>query len=240
MKIKIKPTDKILVIAPHPDDESLGCGGFMLKYAKQIDSFCFLSSGIVPNAKEKSDIRIQEWNAAQKFIGCKNLGIVELYGAKPLLPRIKDNMDCYLKTLDTSKYDYIFMPHFDDNHPEHRYITHKIMYQIMITNGFKQDLTICLYEVWKPLNEPNKFEDIDGKKKLKLLSLYKTQWDVCDLPKKILGLNCYRGIECNTFTDYAEAFLSMSVNEYMKYAKTHSFKVKKHHSFWWHIKHFRF
>ena len=61
--------------------------------------------------KNKSDTRISEWNAAQEFIGCNNLGICELYGDKPLLPRIKDNMDYYLKTLDTSKYDYIFMPH---------------------------------------------------------------------------------------------------------------------------------
>ena len=217
--MKIEPKAKILVVAPHPDDESLGCGGFMLKYAKQIDSFCFLSSGIIPNAKKKSDIRISEWNAAQKFIGCNNLGIVELYGAKPLLPRIKEHMDYYLKTLDTSKYDYIFMPHFDDNHPEHKYIACELMRNILLRNGFKKNLVICCYEVWKPLREPNKFENIDADKKLKLLSLYKTQWDVCDLPKKILGLNCYRGIEPNPFTDYAEAFLSMSVGEYIKYTK---------------------
>lgn len=219
--MKIKPNDKILVVAPHPDDESLGCGGFMMKYAKQIDSFCFLSSGISPNAKEKSDTRISEWNAAQEFIGCNNLGICELYGDKPLLPRIKDNMDYYIKTLDTSKYDYIFMPHFGDNHPEHKYISNEIMREILLSNGFKKNLTICCYEVWKPLNEPNDFVDINAEAKEKLLSLYKTQWSVCDLPKKILGLNCYRGIKPSAFAEYSEAFLTMSVSNYMKYTKKH-------------------
>ncbi len=222
MIMHIKPTDKILVIAPHPDDESLGCGGFMLQHAKQIDSFCFLSSGIAPNAKEKSDARISEWNKAQKFIGCNNLGVCELYGPKPLLPRIKDNLDYYLKTLDTSKYDYIFMPHFNDNHPEHRYISKELMNKILIENGYKKHAKVCFYEVWKILDKPNEFVEIDAKHKLKLLSIYATQWSVCDLPKKILGLNYYRGVDCG-FVDCAEAFSVMPIGKYFKYSKKHCF-----------------
>ena len=238
--MKITPNDKILVIAPHPDDESLGCGGFMLKYAKQIDSFCFLSSGIEPNAKEKSDVRMSEWNAAQKFIGCNNLGICELYGTKPLLPRIKENMDYYLKTLDTSKYDYIFMPHLDDNHPEHKYIAGDIMRNIFIQNGYKSKAQICFYEVWKPLHNPNDFVEIDSVAKEKLLALYKTQWTVCNLPKKILGLNRYRGVDPYPFVDYAEAFCVVPIHQYMKCTKNQKCRLKKHNSLWWHIKHFRF
>lgn len=216
--MNINPNGKILVVAPHPDDESLGCGGFMMKYAKQVDSFCFLSSGISPDAKSKSDTRISEWNAAQEFIGCNNLGICELYGDKPLLPRIKDNMDYYLKTLDTSKYDYIFMPHFDDNHPEHQYVSNELMRNIIIQNGYKKDATVCFYEVWKPLPAPNDFVEIDPDKKQQLLSLYKTQWSVCNLPKKIIGLNYYRGVDCG-FIDCAEAFFVMSVDEYLNQTK---------------------
>ena len=216
--MNIRKTDKILIVAPHPDDESLGCGGFMLKYAKQIDSFCFLSSGIAPNAKEKSDKRIKEWNTAQKFIGCNNLGICELYGEKPLLPRIRDNMDCYLKKLDTSKYDYIFMPHFDDNHPEHQYVSNDLMRNILVRNSYKKSCKICFYEVWKPLQNPNDFIEIDHNKKEKLLSLYETQWGICNLPKKIIGLNCYRGVDYG-FVDYAEAFFIMPVSEYLNQTK---------------------
>lgn len=213
--IKIDKADKILVVGPHPDDESLGCGGFMLKYAKQIDSFCFLSSGISPNAREKSDIRMAEWNEAQKFIGCNNLGIVELYGDKPLLPRIMDNMSKYLKCLDTGKYDYIFMPHLNDNHPEHKYISQTIMRKILLQNGYKRNLKICFYEVWSLLDKPNTYSEINADDKLKLLSLYKTQWSICDLKKKILGLNCYRGVDAG-FKEYVEAFKEVSVRDYME------------------------
>ena len=213
--LNIKSQDKILVIAPHPDDESLGCGGFMLAYKKQIDAFCFLSSGIEPNAKEKSDKRIFEWNSAMEFIGCNNLGIIELYGEKPLLPRITDNMDEYLKRLNTKEYDYIFMPNLKDNHPEHQYISGTVMRKILLKNGYKNDLKIVFYEVWSLIEKPNAFFEINSGKKSDLLSLYKTQWSVCNLPQKILGLNCYRGVDAG-FKEYVEAFEVVTVNEYLE------------------------
>jgi len=213
--IRINSKDKILVVAPHPDDESLGCGGLMLELAKQIDSFCFLSSGIAPNAKSKSETRISEWNAAQEFIGCNNLGIVELYGKRPLLPRIIENMPEYLNKLKTSQYDYIFMPNLNDNHPEHQYISGKIMRDILLINGYKKNLKIVFYEIWKILEHPNYFFPINAERKMDLLALYKTQWSKCNLPKKILGLNCYRGIDAD-FKEYAEAFEVNDMKTYFK------------------------
>ena len=212
--LRIGKLDRILVLAPHPDDESLGCGGLMLKFARQIDSFCFLSSGISPDAKEKSDIRISEWNEAQNFIGCNNLGIVELYGEKPLLPRIINNFNEYKRVLKTKKYDFIFLPHPKDNHPEHKYITNVLVRRIVMENGYKSNLKIVYYEVWRQNEKTNAFVEINPDAKLKLLSIYKTQWTICNLPKKILGLNCYRGVDAG-FKDYVEAFEVVSINEYL-------------------------
>ena len=42
----IKDTDRILVIAPHPDDEVIGCGGIIAKYPTQADVLCINSSGV--------------------------------------------------------------------------------------------------------------------------------------------------------------------------------------------------
>ena len=35
--VELNKDDRILVVAPHPDDESIGMGGFMTHYAKRID-----------------------------------------------------------------------------------------------------------------------------------------------------------------------------------------------------------
>ena len=36
-KLEIRPTDKICILAPHADDESIGCGGLLALYGKQCD-----------------------------------------------------------------------------------------------------------------------------------------------------------------------------------------------------------
>ena len=38
--LQIQSTDKILILAPHADDESIGCGGLLLKYGSQVEAIC--------------------------------------------------------------------------------------------------------------------------------------------------------------------------------------------------------
>ena len=55
--MEIKDSDKILIIAPHPDDEVIALGGFISKYHNQIDILCVNSSGVENKEKfaEKYD-----------------------------------------------------------------------------------------------------------------------------------------------------------------------------------------
>ena len=39
---RVLSSKKILVVAPHPDDESLGCGGLIAKLAASGSAFCVL------------------------------------------------------------------------------------------------------------------------------------------------------------------------------------------------------
>lgn len=37
MELNVKKDTRILIIAPHPDDESIGLGGFLTEYAANCD-----------------------------------------------------------------------------------------------------------------------------------------------------------------------------------------------------------
>lgn len=69
---------KILIIASHPDDEILGCGGTIARHQKSNDNVCiqFLSNGVTSrNTFKKKDVQIRLENAkkACAVLGVKNL-----------------------------------------------------------------------------------------------------------------------------------------------------------------------
>ena len=43
--LEIKPNDKCLIIAPHADDESIGCGGILLKYLQNCEVVVLTDGG---------------------------------------------------------------------------------------------------------------------------------------------------------------------------------------------------
>ena len=44
VELKLRRRDKVLVLAPHPDDEVMGCGGLLSKYSTNCD-VVFLTDG---------------------------------------------------------------------------------------------------------------------------------------------------------------------------------------------------
>lgn len=217
--IEIKENTKCLMVAPHADDEIIGAGGLLIKYAKNFDCVCISSSGLKYkdiSAKERSAIRIQEFNDVMKKLGIITFWIFEMYGIPPFINEIKSRFLEYKKQLDLKKYDYIFMPNPFDNHPEHKYITNKL-FKKLLKNNHKKNLKIVFYEVWTPILEPNYFEDISDfiNKKMEILSIYASQLVVIDYLKRTKGLNTYRGVFANN-CEYAEAYKVLDIKEYFR------------------------
>lgn len=223
MQIKINPSDKILIIAPHPDDEVIAVGGFISKYHNQIDILCVNSSGIkykgdTLSAEEIAQIRIEQFYDTAKKAGVNKTYIEKLWGEPVMIEKMESHYDDYLSRFNMKDYDYILVPHKDDNHPEHRWVGNTLLKNFLSIQGYKENLKILRYELWSPIAKPNYFEDITDfvEAKKELICNYKNRGEkYCD---KILGLNKYRTLTpyLNDRNKYVEAFYVEDIEGYLK------------------------
>ena len=219
----IKPKDSILIIAPHPDDDCIGCGGIIAKYAKQCDVMCINSSGFLrpydtQSYEEIADMRIEEYNNVMDFLGVRKRWIWKIFGPTPHFDKIIANKNNYLKAVNFKEYNYIFVPDRLDGHREHQFLTKFFIPQLLRENGYNKKTNICYYNVWGTITNPNYFEDISSvaKIKQKALLLYKSRMQVEDnYAKRIAGLNYFYGLFINS--KYAEAFRIETIHSYLKH-----------------------
>lgn len=198
VEFEFNKADKCLVIAPHPDDESIGCGGILNLYPDLFDVICLTSP---------SEERIEEFKSAMKFAGIKNFKMLDLKD-KHILEGFEK-----FKTIDISNYDYIFIPFVFDQHKDHKAVS-LLLKKLLDKAEHKKDLKIVYYEVWSAMSLPCFFVDISSVsgKKAEMINIHKSQIASKDYAQKILGLNSYRGLLRNL--DFVESFSSLSISEF--------------------------
>lgn len=114
---------RVLVIAPHPDDESTGCGGVLARHAHAHDHVTIIqiTDGRASRAQSlepetMAQVRFQEGRAAAQALGVRSLEQWGLYEGKwnssELVARLRD-------TLCRVQPNIIYAPSCVDFHPEH-------------------------------------------------------------------------------------------------------------------------
>lgn len=217
-QFKIKDTDKCLILAPHADDESIGCGGFLLKYSRNC-SVIVLTDGSKCGYKNKDEIikiRQYEFKSAMEFIGVKNYMNLLIEDKK-----LKFNLK-QLNRIKFSDYDYIFVPNKYENHIDHCCIFNKVKNLLK----FSPKTKIVCYEVWTPISKPNLFLDITdiADKKIELISLYKSQTKNRNYAKRIISLNYYRGMK--DYVEYVEGYY-LYKSPLQRFLSLFAFKLSK-------------
>ena len=197
---------EILIVAPHPDDEILGCGGSIIKFLNTGHKvgILYLSSG---NSQEE----IREKEAHQV---CNSLEI----GDRFFLRMKGKDFSAETKSIENvhgvfEKFspDVVYCCHDQESDIEHRIANQLIMESYWRFNSLpivrKKISTLIMYEVHKPMSSYNLIEDISGvvERKIEALSIYKSQLAVSNLDLAIRGLNQYRG-EMHENCAYAEVF----------------------------------
>jgi LmbE family N-acetylglucosaminyl deacetylase len=204
----------ILVIAPHPDDETIGCGGALCLHATKGDRIVvvFLTSGelglkdLAPRKAWK--IRESEARAAARHLGVARLEFLRLpdwmvgeqikRGARLLKPILKQELP-----------EMIYLPHPQDGHPDHHAA-------LSLLRAARRGVRLRApelrgYEVWTPLTEFDRVTDISRvmPRKLSALRAHRSQLAEFNYERAVRGLNQYRGAlaaKC----PYAEVFQTLA------------------------------
>jgi LmbE family N-acetylglucosaminyl deacetylase len=215
--------NKILVVAVHPDDETLGCGGTLLKHKAQGDKIFWLlvtsihtgqgfeESTIRQRGKEKERVaKLYQFDGVEEL----DLPTTTLAGMPEgeLIHKIAIAMQ-------TIQPNVVYLPFSADIHSDHRkafeaaYSCTKSFRSPFIKKILMME-TISETEFAPPLKEnafvPNYFVDITGfmDQKIKIVQNYKSELGTHPFPrntKNIRALATFRGAIAGC--EYAEAFM---------------------------------
>jgi N-acetylglucosamine malate deacetylase 1 len=206
-------TNNVLVLAPHPDDESFGCGGTI----KQITSsggnvdVVFMTrgeNGVEHDAPATMTVyqglaqqRSQEAIAACRILGVRAASF--LGGHDGHLDRQPELFGEVLRVLHQGGYRSVFCPWPHDGHPDHA-ATYGMLAAAL--PHYPYPIEVWLYEVWTPL-EPNMVIPIDSTidAKLEAMRAHASQLKVMDYLTAFRALAQYRSL-LYTSSKYAEAF----------------------------------
>jgi N-acetylglucosamine malate deacetylase 1 len=213
--------DGLLVLTPHADDETLGCGGLLLKAVqknKRIKVILYSDNSESINGQDKNDIidaRSSEFKKAMKTLGIQDY--VELKTAPKDFINSQSLITATLEIVSGFSPSVILLPSFIDNHEEHKTLN-KILLNALLKYNIETE--IMMFEVWTAFT-PNTILDISDiiNKKIETISCYKSQLKNINYIDSITGLNRYRSITNLQGNGYAEGFVRLSRNRYIQLAK---------------------
>ena len=222
--------EKVLVLAPHMDDETIGCGGTLVLHAQrgaQI-TVMFLTDGRNGSSeintlygeererrqRELIELRTTEARAALQRLGVNRMICLDAEdGALDKCTWAAEKLRDVLLKLQP---DLVYLPFYLEEHPDHRAAS-KVLLDAVAGTSLKFQ---CMgYEVWTPLF-PNCLVRIDASVEVKKQALqeYRSQLLQCDYLHASIGLNAHRSAGLinapGTKGGYAEAFYVLSLPQY--------------------------
>lgn len=206
----------ILAIGAHPDDIELGCGGLLIKSARQghnVYMYSLTRGGAGGDSKQRSE----ELARSARFIKAKQLWIDNFEDSK--LTVSNDLINHIEFFINKANPDLILTHSHGDVHHDHRAIA------LATLEAARFNSNVLSYEIPLSRNfDPKVFVDISEvvNEKVELIEIFWSQQSKLYLKANaIKGLAEYRALQSrlNTAIKYVEAF------EVMKICLTNDFKL---------------
>ena len=182
---------KVLVIAAHPDDELLGCGGTIARMAAegaQVEILILGEGGTSRDEASGSEVELLRADArrAAQILGAANVRFASLpdnkFDSTPLLEVIKE----IEAVVDDVQPEIVFTQHGGDLNVDHQ-ITFRAAMTALRPMAGRCVRALYAYEVasstewsfqkFEPVFRPTLFRDIDGfvEKKIEAMSAYELE-----------------------------------------------------------------
>lgn len=218
---------RVIVLAPHMDDEVLGCGGTLARHVRAGSDVqvVFLTDGRRGGAALKSpdgtamraqdvvSARKTEAHRAQQVLGVRALTFLDAEDS-----RLGSDAHVGMRLREIllrEKPDIVYLPFFMEAHPDHRAANSVLKAAAL---GTSLDFECRGYEVWTPLFA-NCLVCIDETIEIKRQALrcYCSQLAESDFLHCIEGLNAYRAMSLGTRNArFAEAFHALTLADYLR------------------------
>jgi len=213
---------RVLVIAPHPDDEVLGCGGTIVKHALGEDEvyLCIITRAYPPEwSEDEIKERKKEVLKVNEILGIKKTYFLDFPTVKlDTIPQ-KEMNDSIAQVVNEVQPTVVYIPHRGDVNKDHRLVFNATMVTIRPRPGsvIKKVLSYetlsetewaapCVGNVFIP----NVYVDISEtlEIKLKAMSAYKTELKEYPHPRSLEAISALAKMRGATIgVKAAEAFM---------------------------------
>jgi LmbE family N-acetylglucosaminyl deacetylase len=214
---------RVLVMAPHFDDETIGVGGTIYRHVQRGDptAVLFFTDGREGDPRESdrdlvSVIRRQEAVEAADTLGIRNLEFLDqpetmLGPCRELEKRIEE----IIVNIDPQ---VIYLPSFIDNHIDHIELN-RIFYRVL--RNIELEPEIRLFGIWT-LIPPNFLVDIGNEIDVKInaINKYRSQITQVDYLSVTMALNRFWSVMYGDGEGYLETFYILKREKYFSIIET--------------------
>lgn len=227
-------TENVLVVAPHPDDAAIGCGGTIVKHAKAGQSVTIIyvtdgeQGGQDSTSKEIGTMRRTEARTAASKLGADTIKFHGQPDGSVMFNQ--ETLQYYIERLRDERPRIVYYPSAKDADHDHTVVSdlirsalRKAYARTFPETGAKppdEPPKALEYEVWTPISNPTIFKSIDSilEQKERAIQCHESQLCSIDYDEAAIGLNRYRGAMSGVGR-HAEAF------KFHQYPESHETRI---------------